>query len=113
MLLPIPTLHLDVPTHQLRGEYVVTAYCPCAKCCKKTDGITASGVRAGLFTIAAAQHFPFGTVLFIEGLGEYVVEDRGSAIVGNKLDVFMQSHREAIAFGKRKLYVRLVKWGGA
>ena len=28
------------------GEFTLTAYCPCMKCCGKTDGITSTGTTA-------------------------------------------------------------------
>lgn len=87
-------------------EYVVTAYCGCEKCCGKWATIaplaTASGwgAQAGV-TIAADESYPFGTVLYLEGLGERVVMDRGSAIVGNHLDLYFDTHEEACAWGMR------------
>ena len=43
-------------------EFEVTGYCPCKKCCKKDDGITASGVKATAnHTIAAPSKYSFGT----------------------------------------------------
>ena len=53
------------------GVYKITAYCGCAKCCGKTDGITASGthVTAGR-TIAAPPEIPFGTKISINGQQE-------------------------------------------
>ena len=81
------------------GEYKLTAYCACMKCCGKTDGITASGVRAkeGV-TVAADAALPFGTKILIDD-HEYIVQDRGGAIKGNKIDIFFDNHQEALEFG--------------
>ena len=87
----------------------ISAYCSCAKCCGKTNGITASGVRASAnHTIAASSAYPFGTKIEIEGLGVFTVEDRGGAIQGNKIDVFFNSHQEALNFGRKQLRIRVV-----
>lgn len=56
-------------------------------------------------TIAADPSIPFGTELLIEGLGFRTVGDRGSAIKGRRIDVFVDSCREALAFGRRWLRV--------
>ena len=51
------------------GKFKVTAYCSCAKCCGKTNGITAMGTKATSgHTIAAPSRFPFGTKLKINGI---------------------------------------------
>ena len=87
------------------GVYKVTAYCSCAKCCGKTNGITASGTHATANrTIATPSTFAFGTKVVINGT-TYTVEDRGGAIQGNRIDIYMNSHAEALAFGVRYLYV--------
>ena len=89
--------------------YKVTAYCSCAKCCGKTTGITASGTRATAGrTIAAPARFAFGTKLSLNGK-VYTVEDRGGAITGNKIDLYVSSHAEALAWGVRYLPVSVVK----
>lgn len=90
--------------YKLLGVYTVTAYCPCVKCCGKTNGVTASGAVATEGRTIAAD-MPFGTKVTIEGIGERIVEDRGGAIKGDKIDVFMNSHSEALKFGVRKLKV--------
>ena len=88
--------------------FKVTAYCPCMKCCGKTNGITASGTKAKAGrTIAASSQFSFGTKLLINGT-TYTVEDRGGAIKGNKIDVYFDTHAEAIAWGVKYLPVQVV-----
>ena len=89
--------------------YKITAYCSCAKCCGKTNGITASGrkAKAGR-TIAAPRGFKFGTKLSINGK-TYIVEDRGGAIKGNRIDLYVNSHSEALRWGVRYLPVKVLK----
>jgi 3D (Asp-Asp-Asp) domain-containing protein len=93
------------PTIVSLGTYKITAYCGCAKCCGKTDGITASGthVTAGR-TIAAPPEIPFGTKLMING-HIYTVEDRGGAIKGKRIDIYFESHEEAERFGVQYIEV--------
>ena len=88
--------------------YKITAYCPCAKCCGKTNGRTASGTTATAGrTVAASSKFAFGTKLNIGG-HVYTVEDRGGAINGNKIDIFVNTHAEALQWGVRYLNVSVV-----
>ena len=89
--------------------FKVTAYCACAKCCGKQTGITASGTRATAGrTVAASSQFSFGTKLLING-NVYTVEDRGGAITGNKIDIYMNTHAEALAWGVKYLPVQVAK----
>lgn len=89
--------------------FKVTAYCACSKCCgSHATGYTSSGTRATAGrTVATSSQFSFGTKLLING-HEYTVEDRGGAITGNKIDVYMNSHAEALAWGVRYLPVEVV-----
>ena len=88
--------------------YKITAYCPCSKCCGKTSGRTASGTTATAGrTVAASSKFAFGTKLNIGG-HVYTVEDRGGAINGNKIDIFVNTHAEALQWGVRYLNVSVV-----
>ena len=90
------------------GRYKVTAYCACVKCCGKTNGITASGTKATANrTVAAPSSFAFGTKIQMNGR-TYVVEDRGGAIQGNRIDLYMNSHSEALAWGVRYLEVEVL-----
>lgn len=88
----------------------ISAYCSCAKCCGKTNGITSSGAPAKeWYTIAAGSGYPIGTVIYIPALankpngGWFVVEDRGGAISNNRIDIYMGSHGSAIQFGRKNL----------
>ena len=88
--------------------YKITAYCPCSKCCGKATGRTASGTKATAGrTVAASSKFAFGTKLNIGG-HIYTVEDRGGAVTGNKIDIFVNSHAEALQWGVRYLPVSVV-----
>ncbi len=88
--------------------YKITAYCPCSKCCGKATGRTASGTKATPGrTVAASGKYAFGTKLNIGG-HIYTVEDRGGAITGNKIDIFVSSHAEALQWGVRYLPVSVV-----
>ena len=91
----------------------VTAYCPCPKCCGEySDGITANGhkIYQGDRFVAADKRYPFGTEMIIPGYksGDVVkVIDRGGAIQGNRLDVFFNTHQEALQWGVRYLDVEI------
>lgn len=87
-----------------------SAYCSCAKCCGKTNGITASGAKASQwYTVAAGKGYKLGTVIYIPALkdkpngGWFVVQDRGGAISNSKLDVYMGSHSAALQYGRRNV----------
>jgi 3D (Asp-Asp-Asp) domain-containing protein len=95
---------------QSNGEsYVITAYCACVQCCGKTDGITASGVKAveGV-TVATVKSIPFGTKIYIDGVGERIVQDRGGAIKGNRIDLYFENHQEAWNFGRQTKQVTIL-----
>lgn len=104
------TLPSTTASSSANGQiYKITAYCPCAKCCGKTTGITAMGTKATAGrTVAASSKFSFGTKLNING-HTYTVEDRGGAIKGNKIDIFVNSHAEALAWGVRYLPVSVAQ----
>lgn len=94
------------------GEYIAfeaTGYCNCSKCCGKTNGITASGTQATAGrTVAMSSKYSFGTSIEIQGMGTYIVEDRGGAIQGNKIDIYFSSHQEALNFGRRTVYIKIL-----
>lgn len=75
----------------------------------KYYGITASGTKATLGrTIACPPQYSFGTKINIEGIGVRVCEDRGGAIKGNHLDVYVSSESEAYRLGRQYLKGQVV-----
>jgi resuscitation-promoting factor RpfB len=73
--------------------------------------MTASGVRTHWGTVAADWHvYPLGTRLQIEGFPNdvFIVEDTGSAVVGNVFDVWFPDLPAAQAFGTRTLRVTVL-----
>jgi 3D (Asp-Asp-Asp) domain-containing protein len=95
-----------------QGKFTInaSAYTAAADECGKSDGITASGLKVKTReTIACPSHFPFGTKLAIEGMGTYVCQDRGGAIKGNHIDIYMETKSEAFAFGRRNLLAQVVE----
>lgn len=86
-----------------------SAYTAATDECGKSDGITASGLRvAKKRTLACPPNFPFGAKISIEGLGEFRCEDRGGAIKGNHIDIYMETKAEAFAFGRQHLEAIIV-----
>ena len=61
-------------------------------------------------TIAAdTKFYPFGTRMYVPGYGWGTVEDRGGAIKGpHRIDIFYDSHSEALQWGRRKVHVTIV-----
>lgn len=92
-----------------RVVYKIKAYCPKSCCCGRfADGITASGYRIQLGDklVAAPRFIPFGTMVDIPGYGEASVEDRGRLIMSNSLEVYFDTHQEALDWGVKYLAVR-------
>jgi len=90
------------------GVFTITFYCPNSCCCGEyANGYTASGTLATEGrTIATGERFPFGTQLYIDGLGYFTVEDRG--VDDNTIDVFVNDHDEALNYGLQYMDVYLV-----
>lgn len=101
------TVEEPEPILRYLGEYRITGYCTCSKCCGKSDGITASGTTATVGrTCAAGKDLPFGTVLYIKGIGYRTVEDRGGGVNGGHIDVLCENHSECYALtGHYDVYV--------
>lgn len=81
-------------------------------CCRGASGL---GVRRG--TIAAdPKILPYGTRVHMTGAGsydgEYLVTDAGTAIKGNKIDVWVPNIKEARRFGRKNVKLTVLSYGG-
>ena len=102
------------------GEFRLTAYCSCVKCCgiwsaehpaRAGTGYiqkTKSGTipRAGRTVGVDPDVIPLGSVLVING-HEYVAEDTGSAVNEKSIDIYFDSHEDAVNFGVQQQNVYL------
>lgn len=112
-LTPILEEVVDVeeePKNTYLGEFKLTAYCPCTKCCGKNDGITATGTKAtaGRTVAVDPKKIPYGTELIING-NTYTAEDCGDMIKENRIDIFFSDHQTALNFGVQ--YAEVYKVG--
>lgn len=102
---PVPS----TGNEQSLGVFYISGYCAC-EICSSGLGITYAG------TIPQANHtisadltlLPLGSKVRI-GDTVYTVEDKGSSIVGNMIDIFYDNHEEAIAHGRTQEEVFLVQ----
>jgi 3D (Asp-Asp-Asp) domain-containing protein len=89
-------------------DFHATAYC--------LQGRTASGelVQQG-FIAADPRVLPLGTVVHIRAgryTGTYTVKDTGERIKGRRVDVYVPSYREAKAFGRRPVKIKVIGRAG-
>lgn len=99
-----PAAPVEEERQAVSMEVIATAYCPCAQCCGKTDGITATGTQATAGRTIAVDPavIPYGTEVIING-HTYIAEDCGGAINGRDIDIFFNTHEEAVQFGRQTL----------
>lgn len=102
------------------GLHTITAYCPCEICCGEWAKNRPNGIVYGAHGIeleegvSCASPLPKGTVIIIEGLGEYTVHDTTADWIvdrydGKIIDIYFESHEDALRFGKKQLEVFLVE----
>lgn len=102
---PIKEFPIEIVDVQLEA----TAYCHCVQCTGTSyEAPTASGETAKVnHTVAMAKNIPFGTRVLI-GEQVYVVEDRGGAITDNRIDIFFNTHQEALEFGRKVVDAKII-----
>ncbi len=83
------------------GRWKLSFYCPCHTCSGNWGHRTSSGATCVEGVTAACAILPPGTVVKIDGYGERVIQDTGSGVRGQHLDIFMESHRQCLNHGIR------------
>jgi len=74
-----------------------------------TGNRTFTGIYPEMGTIAVdPEVIPLGTRLWVEGYGYGIAQDTGKAIKGNKIDLFMETKRECLYWGRRKVRVYIL-----
>lgn len=80
--------------------------------------LTAMGLRPvrdpnGISTIAVDPNvIPLGSKVYIPGYGYAIASDTGGVIKGNIIDLYMNSHEECIAWGRRQVTLHIVAYPG-
>lgn len=94
------------------GTYMCTAYCTeqYPHICGEGQGITASGqpIQADVTVAADQTLLPYGTVLYIEGVGIRIVQDKGAGVQGYHLDVAVDTHENALTwsgYGEHRVWI--------
>ena len=114
----------EEPEYIALGEFKLTAYCSCVKCCgdwakdRPVDEegnevvIGASGevLEAGVSIAVDQNVIPYGATVLINGQ-PYIAHDCGGAIKQNEIDVYFDDHQEAKEFGVQYAEVFLLKEG--
>ena len=83
-----------------RMKFVCTAYC--------NDPVTYTGNKPIPFKTLAADLsvLPLGTKVYIPMFDKvFIVDDVGGAIKGNRVDIYMNTYKQAMDFGIRELEI--------
>ncbi|WP_257009760.1 PcsB-like coiled-coil domain-containing protein [Evansella halocellulosilytica] len=82
--------------------------------CDGCSGVTSTGLdleaNPNAKVIAVDPNvIPLGSRVEVKGLGTFLAADTGSAIVGNKIDIFMNDRSDALAFGRQPVQIRVLE----
>jgi 3D (Asp-Asp-Asp) domain-containing protein len=98
-------------------RFTVTKYIPRSEAYGKfNNGITSTLWKADPKSRIVAvdpKLIPYGSWLWIEGLGWYTAQDCGSAIKGFRLDLLTATEQDAMTFGKQNRFVIVVPQASA
>ena len=95
----------DDPRGESLGEWRITAY-------YETGCATASGKYPEVNVTVAHNSLPFGTQIYVEGLGVWTVEDRGPASMGTEwCDLYLGDYSTCVQFGETFREVWLIGGG--
>lgn len=100
-----------------KGDFKLTAYCPCSICCgcygaapQNKFGSIGTYVYEGTTIAVDPSVIPYGSLVYIEGIGLRFAADCGGAIKTNRIDMYFASHEDAEEFGVQNHNIMLVKY---
>jgi 3D (Asp-Asp-Asp) domain-containing protein/LysM repeat protein len=81
--------------------------------CKGCSGITATGINLKAnpkkkVIAVDPKVIPLGTKVYVEGYGHAIAGDKGGAIKGKRIDVFIPSKKAAINYGVKNVKVKIL-----
>jgi 3D (Asp-Asp-Asp) domain-containing protein len=80
--------------------------------CKGCSGITYTGINlkknpnAKVISVDP-KVIPLGSKVYVPGYGEAIAADKGSAVKGNKIDVFIPNKQRALQWGSKTIKVKV------
>ncbi len=100
IMTPEYSLYNIVETPKSLGIFKLTAYCGGHCCNGKWAGKTSTGVKPieGITIAVDPKIIPYGTEVYINGQ-VYIAQDCGGLIKNKRIDVYFESHEEALEFG--------------
>lgn len=97
------------------GEYTITAYCGCEKCCGEwsSDSVIGAGGVELIEGVHCAGVLPIGTIVEVGDIGVYEIQDRPASWVAKKyndkiIDIYFENHEDAVRFGKTTANVKKI-----
>ncbi len=82
------------------GRFRISHYCPCSSCNGGYQGTAVGAPLTPWYTVAVDPYvIPLNRTVYIDGYGKFRAQDTGSAIRGNRIDVCVSSHSEAMRLG--------------
>lgn len=87
------------------GQFKITHYCSCPICTQKSKpGLTATShkPKEGRTVAVDPKKIPLHSIIYIEDLGYFVAEDIGGGVKGDHIDIYLNTHKEAIQRGTLK-----------
>lgn len=89
---------------------LASGYCGCYQCTHPYDGKTTyTGIPVARGIVAVDPNvIPMGTKLYVEGYGEALAADQGGAIKGNRIDLYFDTHQQALNWGLKNVKVTIL-----
>jgi len=110
---PATTVSRGTTTPSRAGKVITmvsTGYDGCYECNKPYYGYPSYiGLPLAHGIVAVdPKVIPMGTRLYVEGYGEAIAADQGNAIKGNRIDLFFDSHQQALNYGMKTVKVTIL-----